>query len=132
MITDEVTGVSFEPLIIQRVDKGMVSRSDTGSLVSQMQKVALHHASMISNMPSPAVLVGCLLLPIHAVDPSSIMMSASHSAPDGKAIASAHLLMYKAPRSARSAGIVDEVDDFLCWMVLGNGKILSTLLPSKC
>src|SRR5260370_41357159 len=100
MITDEVTGVSFEPLIIQRVDKGTVSRSDTGSLVGQMQKVALQHASMISNMPSPAVLVRCLPLPVHAADPSSIMMSTSHSVPDGKPIASAHPLMYKAPRSA--------------------------------
>ena len=59
-------------------------------------------------------------------------MSTLHPAPGGKAIASAHPLTYQAPRSAGSTGSIDEVDDFLCWTVIGIGKILYTPLLSKC
>ncbi len=126
VLTDEATGISSEPLIVRKVDKGKLSRSDTGGLVSQMQKVALQRASTNSDMPSPAGLflsAGRLPLPVHSADRSSITMSSSHPASDGKAIASAHPLTYQAPRSAGSAGNVDEVDDFLCWTVVGIGKI---------
>ncbi|KAF8343169.1 uncharacterized protein EI90DRAFT_3143557 [Cantharellus anzutake] len=122
VLTDEATGISSEPLIVRKVDKGKLSRSDTGGLVSQMQKVALQRASTNSDMPSPTGLflsAGRLPLPVHAADRSSISMSTSHATPDGKAIASAHPLTYQAPRSTGNAGGVDEVDDFLCWTVVG-------------
>lgn len=125
VLTDEATGISSEPLIIRKVDKGKLQRPDPsgngGGLVSQMQKIALQRASSNSDVPDvPTGLylsAGRLPLPVHASDRSTVVNH--HAMGDGKTGSTAHPLTYQAPRPAATGNQADEVDDFLCWTIVG-------------
>jgi recombining binding protein suppressor of hairless len=132
VLTDEATGISSEPLIVRKVDKGKLAKSD-GGLVSQMQKIALQRASINSDVPSsPAGLylsAGRLPLPVHSADRSAISTTHIQATSDGKTLATAHPLTYQAPRAGASGSNADEVDDFLCWTIVGIGTFLLNPSP---
>ena len=134
VLTDEATGISSEPLIVRKVDKGKLAKSD-GGLVSQMQKIALQRASTNSDVPSsPAGLylsAGRLPLPVHSADRSAITTTHIQATSDGKTLATAHPLTYQAPRAGPNGTTADEVDDFLCWTIVGIGMPPSNVLPCE-
>lgn len=129
VLTDEATGISSEPLIIRKVDKGKLQKPEPngggGGLVSQMQKIALQRASSNSDVPDvPTGLylsAGRLPLPVHAADRSAVATSHSQALGDGKTVSTAHPLTYQAPRGVGNVANADEVDDFLCWTIVGIG-----------
>lgn len=145
VLTDEATGISSEPLIVRKVDKGKLTKPEPGAgpgggggLVSQMQKIALQRASSNSDVPEvPSGLylsAGRLPLPAHSADRSVVGNSHSHALGDGKTVSTAHPLTYQAPRGVGNVGNADEVDDFLCWTIVGIGMshfgfLLSLALP---
>lgn len=146
VLTDEATGISSEPLIVRKVDKGKLTKPEPGAgpgggggLVSQMQKIALQRASSNSDVPDvPSGLylsAGRLPLPAHSADRSVVGNSHSHALGDGKTVSTAHPLTYQAPRGVGNVGNADEVDDFLCWTIVGIGmslpKFLLPLLPHQ-
>ena len=136
VLTDEATGISSEPLIVRKVDKGKLTKPEPngggGGLVSQMQKIALQRASSNSDVPDvPTGLylsAGRLPLPVHAADRSAVASSHSHALGDGKTVSTAHPLTYQAPRGVGDVTNADEVDDFLCWTIVGIGTHSALIL----
>lgn len=113
VLSDTVSGTQTAPLIIRKVDKGRIA-TDDGGPVSQMQKVALqrvnpdgtrHYLSAAGPMPgTPGV-----------VPPT---------APGLANQAGTHPLLFQAPRVREEVKdgvrvITDEVDDYLCWTIVG-------------
>lgn len=113
VLADTVSGTQTAPLIIRKVDKGRIA-SDDGGPVSQMQKIALqrvnsdgtrHYLSAAGPMPgAPGVVV-----------PSTTGLSNQ---------AGTHPLLFQAPRVREEVKdgvrvITDEVDDYLCWTIVG-------------
>lgn len=90
-----------------------------------MQKIALQRASSNSDVPDvPTGLylsAGRLPLPAHAADRSVVASSHTHALGDGKTVSTAHPLTYQAPRGVGNVTNADEVDDFLCWTIVGIG-----------
>jgi recombining binding protein suppressor of hairless len=113
MLSDTQTGISTTSLIIRKVDKGRVSLEE-GAPVSQMQKIALqrinadgsrHYLSAAGPMPGPP---GIMTPP----------------APGSSQQASSHALLFQSPRILDEVkdGVhvfSDEVDDYLCWTIVG-------------
>lgn len=109
-LTDPLTGIQSQELIIRKVDKGRITPDDGGP-VSQMQKIALQHYD----------------------GPSRQYLSAAGPATPGTAPQSAsglsnqagtHALVFQAPRIREEMKngelvITDEVDDYLCWTIVG-------------
>ncbi|KAF8314984.1 hypothetical protein DL93DRAFT_2079626 [Clavulina sp. PMI_390] len=138
VLTDEATGISSEPLIIRKVDKGKLQKPEPNGgsgLVSQMQKIALQRASSNSDVPDvPAGLylsAGRLPLPVHSSDRSAVATSHSQSIGDGKTVSTAHPLTYQAPRAAGNVTNADEVDDFLCWTIVGIAEYQYTFFDAS-
>lgn len=113
VLSDTHSGISTSPLIIRKVDKGRVSPEDGGP-VSQMQKIALqrvnpdgsrHYLSAAGPIPgTPGV-----------VAPPAPGMSSQ---------AGTHPLLFSSPRVRDEVKdgvriITDEVDDYLCWTIVG-------------
>ena len=113
VLSDTLSGISTGPLVIRKVDKGKVS-ADDGGPVSQMQKIALqrvnpdgtrHYLSAAGPMPgTPGV-----------VAPPAPGMSSQ---------AGTHPLIFQTPRVRDEMKdgvrlITDEVDDYLCWTIVG-------------
>jgi recombining binding protein (suppressor of hairless) len=113
VLSDTVSGISTSPLVIRKVDKGRVSLDDGGP-VSQMQKIALqrvnpdgsrHYLSAAGPLPgTPGV-----------VAPPAPGMSTQ---------AGTHPLLFQNPRIRDEVRdgvrvISDEVDDYLCWTIVG-------------
>lgn len=124
VLSDTVSGTQTAPLIIRKVDKGRIA-TDDGGPVSQMQKVALqrvnpdgtrHYLSAAGPMPgTPGV-----------VPPT---------APGLANQAGTHPLLFQAPRVREEVKdgvrvITDEVDDYLCWTIVGICRFSRMLLPS--
>lgn len=118
VLSDTVSGTQTAPLVIRKVDKGRIA-TDDGGPVSQMQKVALqrvnpdgtrHYLSAAGPMPgTPGV-----------VPPT---------APGLANQAGTHPLLFQAPRVREEVKdgvrvITDEVDDYLCWTIVGICKCL--------
>lgn len=108
-----MTGVQTAPLIIRKVDKGRIVPDDGGP-VSQMQKIALqrvntdgtrHYLSAAGPIPgTPGVTVP--------------------PAPGLSNQAGTHPLLFQSPRIREEVKdgvrhITDEVDDYLCWTIVG-------------
>lgn len=124
MLTDTVTGVQTAPLIIRKVDKGRIA-ADDGGPVSQMQKIALqlvnpdgtrHYLSAAGPVPGAA---GVVLPP----------------PPAGAISAGTHPLLFHAPRVREEMKdgvriITDEVDDYLCWTIVGISKFQYTFFDA--
>lgn len=111
-LVDSLTGITTNPLIIRKVDKGKVSAEDGGP-VSQMQKIALQRinpdgsrsylsaAGPVPGAPMPG-----------APTPGSAGQPASHP------------LLFQPPRVRDEVRdgvrvVTDEVDDYLCWTIVG-------------
>ncbi|KAJ7071134.1 hypothetical protein C8F01DRAFT_1244779 [Mycena amicta] len=118
------SGISTSPLIIRKVDKGRVSPEDGGP-VSQMQKIALqrvnpdgsrHYLSAAGPMPGTT---GVIPPP----------------APGSSSQAGSHPLLFQSPRLREevkdgSRVIVDDVDDYLCWTIVGISKFQYTFFDA--
>ena len=122
VLSDTVSGTQTAPLVIRKVDKGRIA-ADDGGPVSQMQKIALqrvnpdgtrHYLSAAGPMPgTPGV-----------VPPNT----------PGAAQPGSHPLLFQAPRVREEVKdgvrvITDEVDDYLCWTIVG---ICKPLAPALC
>lgn len=113
VLSDTLSGISTGPLIIRKVDKGRVSPEDGGP-VSQMQKIALqrvnpdgtrHYLSAAGPMPGTPGVV-------------------TPPAPGVSSQAGTHALIFQTPRVRDEVKdgvhvITDEVDDYLCWTIVG-------------
>ncbi len=112
MLVDQATGTQSGPLQIRKVDKSRVAPDDGGP-VSQMQKIALlrvnpdgSHQYLSAAGPLPGTTV--------AVPP----------APGLPNNGGAHQLLYQTARVREevkdgSRIVIDEVDDYLCWTIVG-------------
>ncbi|ORY06973.1 hypothetical protein K493DRAFT_295736 [Basidiobolus meristosporus CBS 931.73] len=117
VITDTITGFCSDPLIIRKVEKGKIAQNATGP-VSQMQKIALQKLDDTD---------------------SGVMMylSASNSTSDQHDGGSNPFLSYKRAKvqsqgsdSHDSSGLIEEVDDYLSWTIVGISKFEYTYLES--
>lgn len=109
VLTDTRTGISTAPLIVRKVDKGKVVMEE-GSPVSQMQKIALQR---VNNDGTRHYLSAAGPLPGGGGGPPG------NSSPSGT-----HPLLFQAPREREEVRdgmhvVSDEVDDYLCWTIVG-------------
>ncbi|KAL4241768.1 Su(H) family protein [Abortiporus biennis] len=124
VLTDTVSGTQTAPLIIRKVDKGRIVPDDGGP-VSQMQKIALqrinpdgtrHYLSATGPAPgTPGVVVP--------------------TTPGLQNQAGTHPLIFQAPRIREDNKdgvriITDEVDDYLCWTIVGISKFQYTFFDA--
>lgn len=124
VLSDTHSGISTSPLVIRKVDKGRVCAEDGGP-VSQMQKIALqrvnqdgsrHYLSAAGPIPgTPGV-----------VAPPAPGMSTQ---------AGTHPLLFQSPRIRDEVRdgeriISDEVDDYLCWTIVGISKFQYTFFDA--
>ncbi|KAG6832314.1 hypothetical protein H0H92_003547 [Tricholoma furcatifolium] len=124
VLSDTHSGISTSPLIIRKVDKGRVSAEDGGP-VSQMQKIALqrvnpdgtrHYLSAAGPIPgAPGVVV----------PPAPGMSSQTGT----------HPLLFSSPRVRDEVKdnvhiLSDEVDDYLCWTIVGISKFQYTFFDA--
>ncbi|KAJ3509799.1 hypothetical protein NLJ89_g5023 [Agrocybe chaxingu] len=124
VLSDTHSGISTSPLVIRKVDKGKVTH-DEGGPVSQMQKIALqrvnpdgsrHYLSAAGPMPgTPGV-----------VAPPAPGMSSQ---------AGTHPLLFQSPRVREEIKdgfriVCDEVDDYLCWTIVGISKFQYTFFDA--
>ncbi|KAM6498392.1 hypothetical protein JOM56_006340 [Amanita muscaria] len=124
VLSDTLSGISTGPLIIRKVDKGRVSPEDGGP-VSQMQKIALqrvnpdgtrHYLSAAGPMPGTPGVV-------------------APPAPGISSQAGTHPLIFQTPRVRDEVKdgvhvITDEVDDYLCWTIVGISKFQYTFFDA--
>ncbi|KAF5374926.1 hypothetical protein D9758_000385 [Tetrapyrgos nigripes] len=125
ILSDTQSGISTSPLIIRKVDKGRVSPDDGGP-VSQMQKIALqrinpdgsrHYLSAAGPIPGSTGVV-------------------APPAPGASGQAGTHPLIFQSPRVRDEVKdgihiISDEVDDYLCWTIVGISKFQYTFFDSS-
>ncbi|KAJ6604544.1 hypothetical protein DFH09DRAFT_1123054 [Mycena vulgaris] len=124
VLSDTHSGISTSPLIIRKVDKGRVSTEDGGP-VSQMQKIALqrvnadgtrHYLSAAGPIPGTQ---GVIAPP----------------APGSSSQAGSHPLLFQSPRVRDEMKdgvrvITDDVDDYLCWTIVGISKFQYTFFDA--
>lgn len=127
VLSDTHTGISTSPLVIRKVDKGRVSPEDGGP-VSQMQKIALQrvnpdgsHHYLSAAGPAPGGITPGVIAP---------------PAPGMSSQAGTHPLLFQAPRIREESKdgvrvIVDEVDDYLCWTIVGICQSLIICIQSS-
>jgi LAG1, DNA binding/Beta-trefoil DNA-binding domain len=115
ILTDLETGVSSEPLIIRKVEKGRIAQQ-AGGPVSQMQKVALQRVSSI-NSGTPSYLSAAGAFTDTVVDQSTNNANAFLGYENSRVIVN------EATSPEGSAAVtVEEVDDYLCWTIVGIAK----------
>ncbi|KAJ7706292.1 hypothetical protein B0H17DRAFT_973423 [Mycena rosella] len=124
ILSDTHSGISTSPLIIRKVDKGRVSPDDGGP-VSQMQKIALqrvnadgtrHYLSAAGPIPGTQGVV-------------------APPAPGASSQAGSHPLLFQSPRVRDEMKdgvrvITDDVDDYLCWTIVGISKFQYTFFDA--
>ncbi|KAJ7225626.1 hypothetical protein GGX14DRAFT_531343 [Mycena pura] len=124
VLSDTQSGISTSPLIIRKVDKGRVSPDDGGP-VSQMQKIALqrvnadgsrHYLSAAGPIPGTSGVV-------------------APPAPGSSSQAGSHPLLFQSPRVRDEMKdgvrvITDDVDDYLCWTIVGISKFQYTFFDA--
>lgn len=120
VLTDTRTGISTAPLIVRKVDKGKVVMEE-GSPVSQMQKIALQR---VNNDGTRHYLSAAGPLPGGGGGPPG------NSSPSGT-----HPLLFQAPREREEVRdgmhvVSDEVDDYLCWTIVGISKFQYTFFDA--
>lgn len=117
LLTDSHTGLTSDPLVIRKVDKGRIVMDEgtMGGPVSQMQKVALCRITETGARYYLSAAGPLQILP----DPNA------PAGADGKNhVIATHPLVYQPPaiREEMKNDVrieVDEVDDFLCWTIVG-------------
>jgi recombining binding protein suppressor of hairless len=125
VLSDTHSGISTSPLVIRKVDKGRVS-PDEGGPVSQMQKIALqrvnpdgsrHYLSAAGPIPGTGVI--------------------APPAPGMSTQAGTHPLLFQSPRVRDEMKdglriISDEVDDYLCWTIVGICMYFLSIVYALC
>lgn len=120
VLSDTHSGITTTPLIIRKVDKGKVSLDDGGP-VSQMQKVALQRVNADGSRHY-----------LSAAGPiSGTPGMISPSQPGMASQAGTHPLLFQAARIRDEVKdgvhiLSDEVDDYLCWTIVGICESLPT------
>jgi recombining binding protein suppressor of hairless len=123
ILSDSMTGIATAPLFIKKVDKSRIS-NDEGGPVSQMQKIALQRVN---------------------TDGSRHYLSAAGpvpSTPGGSATTATgnsgtHHLLFSPPRLKEDRSddgtvtVYDEVDDYLCWTIVGICECLCFWLETR-
>lgn len=121
ILTDTLTGVASDPLIIRKVDKSRIINDDGGP-VSQMQKIALQRIGddgqryylsasgtiTGSGFGGNAGSNGLGLTDVRNADRQTGPQSLHYQAP-----------RTREERSVHGVTVVDEVDDWLCWTIVG-------------
>lgn len=124
VLSDSLSNIATSPLIIRKVDKGRVSPEDGGP-VSQMQKIALqrvnadgsrHYLSAAGPIPGAPGMV-------------------SPSTPGVASQGGTHPLIFQSPRVREEVKdgvriLSDEVDDYLCWTIVGISKFQYTFFDA--
>ncbi|KAI0361304.1 hypothetical protein OH77DRAFT_1391043 [Trametes cingulata] len=124
VLADTVTGVQTAPLIIRKVDKGRIVNDDGGP-VSQMQKIALQRVNSDGTRHY-----------LSAAGPIAGTPGVSgSSAPGLSNQAGTHPLLFQSPRVREEVKdgarvITDEVDDYLCWTIVGISKFQYTFFDA--
>jgi recombining binding protein (suppressor of hairless) len=113
VLSDAHSGITTSPLIIRKVDKGKVSLEDGGP-VSQMQKIALQRVNPDGSRH---------YLSAAGPVPGTPGMNAPPT-PGMSTQAGTHPLLFQSPRIREEVKdgyrvICDEVDDYLCWTIVG-------------
>ncbi|KAL4069699.1 hypothetical protein V8B97DRAFT_1968790 [Scleroderma yunnanense] len=124
VLSDTLSNIATSPLIIRKVDKGRVSPEDGGP-VSQMQKIALqrvnadgsrHYLSAAGPIPGAPGVV-------------------SPPTPGASSQGGTHPLIFQPPRIREELKdgvriLSDEVDDYLCWTIVGISKFQYTFFDA--
>ncbi|KAH9898107.1 hypothetical protein C8Q73DRAFT_386566 [Cubamyces lactineus] len=124
VLADTVTGVQTAPLIIRKVDKGRIVNDDGGP-VSQMQKIALQRINTDGSRHY-----------LSAAGPIAGTPGVSPPAAPGlSSQAGTHPLLFQSPRVREELKdgarvITDEVDDYLCWTIVGISKFQYTFFDA--
>ncbi|OSC99497.1 hypothetical protein PYCCODRAFT_1373098 [Trametes coccinea BRFM310] len=123
VLADTVTGVQTAPLIIRKVDKGRIVNDDGGP-VSQMQKIALQRINSDGSRHY-----------LSAAGPIAGTPGAGPSPPGLSNQAGTHPLLFQSPRVREELKdgvrvITDEVDDYLCWTIVGISKFQYTFFDA--
>ncbi|KAF9050805.1 beta-trefoil [Hymenopellis radicata] len=124
VLSDTHSGITTTPLIIRKVDKGKVSLDDGGP-VSQMQKVALQRVNADGSRHY-----------LSAAGPISGTPGIIPSNQPGMASqAGTHPLLFQAARIRDEVKegihiLSDEVDDYLCWTIVGISKFQYTFFDA--
>ncbi|RUS16081.1 hypothetical protein BC937DRAFT_91627 [Endogone sp. FLAS-F59071] len=137
ILTDTETGVSSEPLIIRKVEKGHIAQGACGP-VSQMQKVALQRVSSVHGEPAVYMSAAGAFTEhqdqagnnnansflgyqqsrvVHIQSKTSAAQSGDSDASDS-------------PSSTTSSDVQEEVDDYLCWTIVGIAKFQYTFFEA--
>ena len=122
VLTDALSGIATGSLIIRKVDKQRVSLEDGGP-VSQMQKIALQRVAPDGSRQYLSA-VGPLTSTGGVVTPPS---------PGANQPGGTHTLIFQSPRMRDESRdgvriVVDEVDDYLCWTIVGICKYFPPIL----
>ncbi|KZV92483.1 hypothetical protein EXIGLDRAFT_647152 [Exidia glandulosa HHB12029] len=141
VLTDQATGISTGPLLVRKVDKGRIVPDDGGP-VSQMQKIALQRANpdgTRSYLSAAGPHPGAVAQGFVSASPTSAQGSQhgiSVQLPSASTTGGIHPLLFQAPRireEADSEGTrvqVDEVDDYICWTIVGISKFQYTFFDA--
>ncbi|KAA1468728.1 hypothetical protein DENSPDRAFT_834136, partial [Dentipellis sp. KUC8613] len=124
ILTDAQTGISTAPLIIRKVDKGKIVPDDGGP-VSQMQKIALQRIN-----PDGARHYLSAAGPLPGAQPGAPPPITPPSSQPGT-----HPLIFQSPRVREEVKdgvriVTDEVDDYLCWTIVGISKFQYTFFDA--
>ncbi|KAI0830606.1 hypothetical protein BC628DRAFT_1312458 [Trametes gibbosa] len=124
VLADTVTGVQTAPLVIRKVDKGRIVNDDGGP-VSQMQKIALQRVNTDGTRHY-----------LSAAGPvAGTPGVTAPSAPGLSNQAGTHPLLFQSPRVREEMKdgarvTTDEVDDYLCWTIVGISKFQYTFFDA--
>ncbi|KAG1784066.1 hypothetical protein EV702DRAFT_1176007 [Suillus placidus] len=123
VLSDTLSNIATSPLIIRKVDKGRVSAEDGGP-VSQMQKIALQRVNQDGTRHY-----------LSAAGPIPGAPNSTPSVPGAPAQGGTHPLIFQSPRirDEMKDGVrtlTDEVDDYLCWTIVGISKFQYTFFDA--
>ncbi|KAF9569870.1 hypothetical protein CPC08DRAFT_677768 [Agrocybe pediades] len=124
VLSDTHSGISTSPLVIRKVDKGKVTH-DEGGPVSQMQKIALQRVNPDGSRHYLSA-AGPIAGTPGVVAPPAPGMSSQ---------AGTHPLLFQSPRVREEIKegfriVSDEVDDYLCWTIVGISKFQYTFFDA--
>jgi recombining binding protein (suppressor of hairless) len=119
---DTHSGISTAPLVIRKVDKGKIV-SDDGGPVSQMQKIALQRINQDGTR--------------HYLSAAGPMPGTAGAMSPAPGQAGSHPLIFQSPRVREDVKdgvrtVTDEVDDYLCWTIVGICELCAFTRPSSC
>ncbi|KAH9968860.1 hypothetical protein BC827DRAFT_1121552 [Russula dissimulans] len=120
ILMDTHSGISTAPLVIRKVDKGKIV-TDDGGPVSQMQKIALQRINQDGTR--------------HYLSAAGPMPGTAGTMSPAPGQAGSHPLIFQSPRVREDVKdgvrtVTDEVDDYLCWTIVGISKFQYTFFDA--